>query len=101
MDYTKFKQLLNFSNPEEVIRKSKIYFNEDIPIYISSKPDKKYMIQKPDGKMVHFGQMGYEDYTKHNNLKRQQLYLKRTSNIKGNWRNDKYSPNNLSRNILW
>lgn len=101
MDYTKFKQLLNYSNPEEVIRKSKIYFNEDIPIYISSKPTKKYMVQNPNGKMVHFGQMGYEDFTKHKDTKRQQAYLNRTSNIKGKWRNDKYSPNNLSRNILW
>ena len=32
---------------------------------------------------------------------RQQKYLNRSSKIKGEWKNDKYSPNNLSMNILW
>ena len=43
----------------------------------------------------------YEDFTQHKNKDRQQNYLKRSSNIKGNWKNNKYSPNNLSMNILW
>jgi hypothetical protein len=101
MDIIKFNSLKSYSNPEEVIKKAYLYFGEHIPIYISSKPTKKYMLQNPDGKMVHFGQMNYEDFTKHKDPKRQELYLKRTANIKGKWQNDKYSPNNLSRNILW
>jgi hypothetical protein len=45
--------------------------------------------------------MGYEDFTKHKDDKRRENYLKRTTNIPGNWKDNKYSPNNLSRNILW
>jgi hypothetical protein len=101
MDKSKFIELLNYSNPKEVIQKAYLYFGENIPIYISSKPEKKYMVENPEGKLIHFGQMGYEDFTKHNDIRRQQAYLRRTLNIRGNWKNDKYSPNNLSRNILW
>ena len=101
MDKVKFIELLKYSNPEEVINKGYLYFGEHIPIYISSKPTKKYMVQNPEGKLIDFGQMGYEDYTKHNDSTRQQSYLRRTANIKGNWKDNKYSPNNLSRNLLW
>ena len=51
--------------------------------------------------MIHFGQLGYEDYTKHNDEKRRERYLKRTANIRGDWKENKFSPNNLSRNLLW
>jgi hypothetical protein len=45
--------------------------------------------------------MGYEDYTIHQDDKRRDSYLSRATNIKGNWRDNKYSPNNLSIHILW
>ena len=45
--------------------------------------------------------MGYEDFTKHKNEERRQDYLSRATKIKGNWKNNKYSPNNLAINILW
>lgn len=45
--------------------------------------------------------MGYEDYTKHHDDKRRKNYLTRANSIKGNWRTDKYSPNNLSIHLLW
>ena len=32
---------------------------------------------------------------------RKKRYLKRASNIRGNWKNNPYSPNNLSLHILW
>jgi hypothetical protein len=60
------------------------------------------MIQNPDGKWIHFGQMGYSDNTRTLNDKdRRRRYLARATNIKGNWKADKYSPNNLSLKILW
>jgi len=43
----------------------------------------------------------YEDYLKHQNKKRQSNYLARASNIKGNWKDNLYSSNNLSQKILW
>lgn len=59
------------------------------------------MVQDPDNKWVHFGQMGYEDYTKHKDDNRRKNYLKRSSNISGKWKSNKYSPNNLSIHLLW
>ena len=32
-------------------------------------------------KWVHFGQMGYEDFTKHKDLKRREKYLTRTAKM--------------------
>ena len=43
--------------------------------------------------LVSFGHMDYMDYTRYNNEERRINYLKRVSNIKGNWKNDPYSPN--------
>ena len=31
------------------------------------------MVQDPNGKWIHFGAMGYEDYTKHKDDKRKQI----------------------------
>jgi len=47
------------------------------------------MITTPDGRHVHFGQIGYEDYTKHHNKTRRKNYLTRTENMRGNWKKDK------------
>jgi hypothetical protein len=98
---TKYEELLKYSNPDEVIRKLHKYLGKDIQLHMSNKPTKKYMIQSPTGKYIHFGQMGYEDYTKHQNDIRRINYLNRATNIKGKWRDDPYSPNNLSINLLW
>ena len=59
------------------------------------------MVLNPDNKYVHFGDNRYEDFTQHKDKDRQQKYLNRSSKIKGNWISNKYSPNNLSINILW
>ena len=77
-------------------KKAERYLGNDVKLKPSIRETKKYMIETPDGRTVHFGQMGYQDYTKHKDA-----YLKRSSNIKGEWRKDKYSPNNLAINILW
>jgi len=94
--------IYNYSNPETVYKKAIKYLGKDIKIYFSDKPAKKYMVLNPTtNKFIYFGQMGYEDFTKHKNLKRREAYLRRTANMRGNWKNNPYSPNNLSRNILW
>ena len=91
-----------FSNPRIVFKKAKEYLGKDIIIRLSDKPAKKYMLLNPEThKWIYFGQMGYEDFTKHHDGIRRNNYLRRTENMKGNWRDNKYSPNNLSRNILW
>ena len=98
---SKAKDILKYSNPTKVQQKAKKYLGPNVKIFLSSKPDKKYMVYTPDGHVVHFGNMQYEDYTKHMNPVRRKNYLTRSAGIRGNWKNDKYSPNNLSRNLLW
>jgi hypothetical protein len=91
-----------FSNPKQVMKNAKKYLGKDVAIELSNKKDKKYMVYNPNTKKwVHFGQIGYEDFTKHKDPKRRENYLTRTANMKGDWKDDKYSPNNLSRNLLW
>jgi hypothetical protein len=94
--------IMLYSNPNEVLQNARVYLGKTVDIKFSTRNDKKYMVKNPyDGKWIHFGQMGYEDYTKHRDIKRRERYLSRAKKIKGNWRNDPYSPNNLSINILW
>ena len=101
----KLEQQLKVSNPKEVIKKAQQYFNNpNIKVYLSNRKNKKYAIYDPNNKkLVHFGQMEppMEDYTMHNDPERRERYLKRAMNIKGDWKNNKYSPNNLSIALLW
>lgn len=97
----KSNEIWKWSDPVEVKKKADAYFGYDKPVYISVNKGKKYMLQDPKGKWVHFGQLGYEDFTKHKNEVRRGNYLTRTAKMKGNWKDNEYSANNLSRNILW
>lgn len=94
-------EIMKWSNPVQVKKNANKYFSEDVPIYLSNRKDKKYMLQNPYGVWVHFGQIGFEDFTKHNDEKKRQNYLSRTAGIKGDWEENPYSPNNLSRSLLW
>jgi len=90
----------NYSNPLIAERNAKTYLGKNAELLLSSRKDKKYMIIHNNRK-VHFGGAGYEDFTKHKNVKRRDAYLKRAMGIKGDWKDNKYSPNNLAINILW
>ena len=90
------------SDPIQAMLNAKQYLGPDAIFLPSDKPTKKYTIFDPNKKeYIYFGDIRYTDYTKHKDKKRKKNYLKRSSNIKGNWKEDKYSPNNLSREILW
>lgn len=94
-------ELSRFSNTEKVIENAKRYIPGAI-IFISTNPNKKYMVYNPVlEKMVHFGEMGYEDYTRHRDELRRRNYLARAMHINGKWIQNKYSANNLSINLLW
>lgn len=80
-------------------RFKKIYKSEDI--YISDKFPKKYYVITPDGKRVYFGDVRYEDYTAHGDDDRRENYLSRALNIRGEWKNNIYSPNFLAIVLLW
>jgi hypothetical protein len=87
------------SDIRKVNQLSKLIYKK--PVETSTRKNKKYMILNDDNKYVHFGDNRYEDYTIHNDLERRKRYLKRARNIKGNWKKDKYSANNLAINLLW
>ena len=95
MQSNKLKELRNYSDPEYVMNKAKMMGLN--PVHESSRKDKKYMVF--DGRtMIHFGQMGYEDATKHNDLNRINRFKKRN----WKWQNSpKYSPAWLSWLLLW
>jgi hypothetical protein len=93
--------IYKYSNPPEVYRLASKYLGKKAKIGLSTKKNKKYMVTRPDGKIVHFGQMGYQDFTRHKDKTRRKNYLTRSRKIRGNWKSDKYSPNNLSINLLW
>ena len=99
---SKLTELLQFSDPFVAQEKSMKLLGDTGLLFLSPKKDKKYRVFDPrTKKWVDFGQMGYEDFTKHKDEERRQQYLSRATNIKGNWKKNKYSPNNLAINILW
>lgn len=67
-------------------------------VEISTHKNKKYMIQDPHGNYVHFGQLPYEDFTKHKDTKRRDAFRKRNAKWKDAY---KYSPAWLSYHLLW
>jgi len=88
------------SNPSVVRAKfAKYKGNDNAVIKLSEKPDKKYKVIH-DGKTIHFGSK-LADFTKTNDLQARKSYLARSAGIKGNWKGNKYSANNLARNLLW
>jgi hypothetical protein len=95
-------ELKKWSNPRQAQKMAIKYLGENAKLYESYKPNKKYMIRNPEtNEWVHFGQLGYQDFTKSRDLDQRNRYLARATNIKGNWRDNPYSPNNLSIKILW
>jgi hypothetical protein len=90
------------SNPETAQKKAFELLGDDAILYRSWLKNKKYAIIDPETeKFIHFGHIDYEDFTHHKNLVRRNNYLRRTANIKGDWKTNEYSPNWLSRNIIW
>lgn len=91
-----------WSNPVKVAEMAKKYLGDMAVVFRSTKPKKKYMIFDPDNKKwVFFGEINFSDFTQHQDPKRRENYLRRTANMKGDWKDNKYSANMLSRNILW
>lgn len=93
-------EIEEYSNMSKVISNAKrILRGKSYQLELSTRKDKKYMIKfSNDDKWIHFGQMGYEDYTYHNNPIRRNRFLKR--NIK--WSKQDYNtPGFLSYYLLW
>ena len=86
------------SDINKVTKLSRMIYKKNVEP--STRKNKKYMIMNDDHNYIHFGDLRYEDFTKHQDLKRLNNYLSRATKIKGNWKKDKYSPNNLAINLL-
>ena len=95
------EKICEVSNPKMVLKQLKKYYGDEVDLYLSTSENKKYMVFNEQGKKIHFGSIIHEDYTKHKDKKRRKNYLKRASNIKGNWRQNQFSPNMLSIILLW
>ena len=100
--YNWYRNIKEVSNPYKALTNTKKYLGKNAALYPSEKSKYKYKVFNPNtNKFVYFGSMLYQDYLKHGSEIRKKNYLLRSGNIKGNWKDDKYSKNNLSRNILW
>jgi len=102
----KLSELVKISNPTEVYKRFEKYRGgAKATIEPSPRADKKYLVRvaAADGKRgraIHFGSH-MEDFTKHGDEARRKSYLTRSAGIKGDWREDKWSGNQLARNLLW
>lgn len=96
------KKLRRYSDPNAAQKMAYRYLGKTAKLYPARNSVKKYSIFDPhEKKWVNFGQIGYEDYTKHRDRRRRKNYLVRSKSIRGDWKRNKFSANNLSRNILW
>ncbi len=95
-------KLRKYSNPEKAQKMAHLYLGKTAKLFPARNSQKKYSIYDPKHhKWMDFGAIGYEDYTKHKDKKRRKNYLTRSRSIKGDWKRNPYSANNLSRRILW
>lgn len=96
---TKRDELLKYSNPDKVLKLAKQIYGHNVNLAISTRKDKKYMIYDPDReRWIHFGYMGMEDYTKHNDDERREAFKNRNNK----WsKMGKYSPAYMAYHLLW
>jgi hypothetical protein len=98
----KQQEIQKWSDFKRVLENAEDYFKHDYRIALSTQKTKKFMVFNPHtNKWVHFGQMGAKDFTRTLDKEKQRRYLARATNIRGNWKDDLYSPNNLAIHLLW
>jgi hypothetical protein len=100
--------LSNVSNPKLVYERTRQLYGNDVIINESTRKDKKYMILDTNtNKYIHFGSLNHLDYTKYIQYgleianEHRSRYLKRALKIRGDWKENEYSPNNPSLYLLW
>ena len=88
-----------YSNPNQVLKNAKRIYGNDVEIDYSTRKNKKYMILNPNtNKWIHFGEMNFEDYTKHKDRIRRSKFKQRNHK----WANsDVYSLSFMAYYILW
>jgi hypothetical protein len=101
--YSRYKKIIyKYSSPAQAQKMATKYLGKTAKLYPANNPVKKYMICDPvSKKWVNFGQLGYEDYTRHKDKTRRHNYLTRSAGMRGDWKKNKFSANQLSRRVLW
>ena len=98
VDNMGFPRILNLKN----VAKMAVAEGYDVSrIYPPTREGKKLSYLTPDGNIVNFGNVAYESYDAHMDNQRRARYLSRAMKIKGDWKDNPYSPNNLAIRILW
>ncbi len=92
-------ELNKYSDFDTVNANAKRLYNKEV--FLSTRKNKKFMIMNDNNKWIHFGQLGYIDFSKSRDQQKKINYLKRASKIKGQWKENIYSPNMLSIVLLW
>jgi len=67
----------------------------------SSRAAKKYMVKSSDGKVIHFGGAGYDDYTTTRDEKKKKNYIARHAPREDWTRNGMNTAGFWSRWVLW
>jgi hypothetical protein len=93
------KNITRYSDPRRVQYLAHKLIGRGATVYLSTRKDKKYMIEDPaTGHMVHFGQLPYEDFTKHKDKDRREAFLVRNAK----WKHAPvYTPRWLAYHLLW
>lgn len=109
----KFKAQLEKAGltPEEYLRKARATANREgydgRALEFSDNGTNKLMMYDDKGTPRHFGRIGYGDFLIYSETdmklaeKKRNTFQKSHSKIKGDWRNDKFSPNMLALKINW
>lgn len=73
-----------------------------VSIVKSSRPEKKWMAIFENGKTVHFGATGYQDYTQHKDPERMRRYrLRHPSTREKHGKSGLYTAGFWAMNLLW
>ena len=82
-------------------------------VSLATDGEHKIAVKAPDGSVRYAGRVGYGDYhiytfleskgdvPKGTATEKQKGYSSRASKIKGDWKSDRYSPNQLAQSLLW
>jgi len=112
------KELQNNSiTPSEYLKKVRAvaekYGYDSELLMFSDNDENKLMIITPDENVIRFGRVGYGDYIIWSHLEsvgsvrkgyaeiKRRVFVKSHSAIKGAWKTNDFSPNNLALRILW
>lgn len=95
---TKSQLVKKYSNPKLVKQKAKKLLGKDVKVFYSTRKNKKYMIQDPNGKWIHFGQLPFFDFTQHQDEERRNNFRRR--NAKWSMQ-PKWTAGWLALNLLW